>query len=256
MQQHREPGAALLYPVDAAGEAFDFYLDWVRGVGDEMTSAYNITAFPPVEIVPEPLRGKSFVIIRGCHCGRPDEAAALIDLWRRWRPPAHDMFVAMPFRDVAAISNDPVDPLPAVTTGRWLARVDRTTADAMYEAVRHGAEPSPVLFAELRHAGGAIAREDPHASFAARAGQYMLEAVALTPTPDAARDAEDRFTALWHKLADHIAPLGGYLNFVAGQERVSQLHAAFDHDTLRRLAAIKRAVDPENLFAHGLPLDG
>ncbi len=244
----------LLYPASDAADVFDFYLDWIQTVGGEVTSAFNITAFPPLEVVPAPLRGRAFAILRGCHCGDLGEAQALIDLWRRWRKPEVDMFGLLPFSASASISQDPVDPVPASASGRWMRRANADTVVAMVEAVLGGQGPSPVLFAELRHAGGAVGRANPAASFAARAASFSLEAVALTPTPQAHEEAGRRHARLWARVADEVAPLGAYLNFLEGQERVELTRSAFDPETLTRLAAVKKEVDPDGTFSYGLPL--
>lgn len=39
-----------------------------------------------------------------------DEGKTLIEGWRAWKTPAMDLFQEMPFSQVAAISNDPVNP--------------------------------------------------------------------------------------------------------------------------------------------------
>ncbi|GAB4012005.1 FAD-binding oxidoreductase [Nocardioides ultimimeridianus] len=225
----------LLYPIEAAAEVFDFFLDWTRTVGEDMTSAFNITAFPPLEMIPPPLCGQRFAIVRGCHCGDPAEAEALVDLWRRWRAPAMDMFGPLPFAEMAHISNDPLDRVPAAVTGRWLREADRTTY-------------------ELRHAGGAISTPNASVSYAARGAEFSLEAVAITPVPEAEHAARELFATMTTAVAGQTPPLAAYLNFVEAEERVALARQAFDETTWERLAATKRAVDPDGMFSHGLPL--
>src|SRR5690606_26241504 len=144
---------------------------------------FNITAFPPIDLVPEPLRGRTFVIVRGCFSGaRSGEAGKeLVDEWRSWREPLMDMWTTMPFARSAEISMDPVDPVPASSSGRWLERLDRSVLDAMLDAVVGDGGPSPMLFAEVRHGGGAVQRTNPDVSFAARDGERLLELVGWSP---------------------------------------------------------------------------
>ena len=59
----------LLYPIEMAAEVIDRWRDWVAGMDDRLTSSVVMMNFPPIDIVPEPLRGQSFVMIRGCWCG-------------------------------------------------------------------------------------------------------------------------------------------------------------------------------------------
>jgi hypothetical protein len=111
----------LLYPPELAGEVFARFREWVADVPDELTSAVVIMNFPPFEEVPEPVRGRSFAVVRGCWCGPLEEGAALIDEWRDWAPPALDLFGPMPFAQMAEISQDPVDPVPAMVATESLA---------------------------------------------------------------------------------------------------------------------------------------
>ncbi len=156
----------LLYPADAAADVFAFWRTWIDGLPPELTSSFLLMCFPPLDAVPAPLRGQTFAIVRGCHCGELRDGAALVDAWRTWRPPAMDLWGPMPFSEMATISQDPVDPLPAATYGRWLASVDDGLLDAMRGAVAGGA-----IFAEVRHGGeGAVGRPNPQVGYAARDG--------------------------------------------------------------------------------------
>lgn len=246
----------LFYPLDAAREVFDFYRAWLDGVPEEMTSAFNITAFPPLEAVPEPLRGRTFVVVRGCHAGEAGAGAALLDEWRRRREPLMDTWGRLPFARSAEISQDPVDPVPAGSSGRWLRSLDDGVLDAMLDAVVGGDGPSPMLFAEARHAGGAIGRPNPSVSFAARDAEHSLELVGLIATPEADTELERRFADAWRRVAPNLADLPGYVNFADGQERVQTARQAFDDERWQRLAAVKRRYDPAGLFGNGLSLDG
>ncbi|MGM0385094.1 MAG: FAD-binding oxidoreductase, partial [Actinomycetota bacterium] len=240
---------SLLYPAEAATEVFERFRE--MDAGEDFTGAFNITAFPPLEIVPEPIRGKAFAIVRGCHVD-PAAGARLVDEWRAWRAPALDMFGVLPFSRAGEISQDPVDPLPAATNGRWLARLGAGVGGAMRDAVLGGEGPSPVLFAETRQAGGAAARPNPAVSFEARDGQYALEMVSLLVAPGADQVVEDIYRRTWDRLADDLAPLPGYLNFAEGQDRVASAALAFTPATRERLAALKRSVDPGGVFRHGI----
>lgn len=240
----------LFYPIDAAAAVFDRWCAWIEEADADFTSSFLLSSFPDLDIVPPPLRGRSFTIVRGCHCGDPAEGAALVDRWRAWREPVLDFFAPTPFRQMAAISQDPVDPLPALTSGRWLQEVDRTTFTAISDLMT---QPG-LLFSEIRHVDGALAQPNPAASFAAREGRFTLEGVAITPTPEAfgaARAALDRLTAA---TTHQHAPLPGYLNFVEVDERRRMVERAFGAETRRRLSEVKRAVDPDDVFGYGLVL--
>jgi len=106
----------LLYPIEMAGTVMSRWREWVSEMDDRMTSSVVLMNFPPLEIVLEPVRGQSFVMVRGCWSGDLADGQALIDDWRRWKTPALDMFGPMPFAMADMISQDPVDPMPGMVT--------------------------------------------------------------------------------------------------------------------------------------------
>lgn len=246
----------LFYPIEAAREIFDRYLEWTMEAPEELTSAFNITAFPPLDIVPEPLRGKTFVIVRGCYAGAPGDMTGprMLDQWRTWRSPLMDTWGTIPFARSAEIAMDPVDPVPAASSGRWLTVLDDRVLDAMLDAVIGGDVASPMLFAETRHGGGATHRENPGVCFGVRDGHRMLELVGMITAPDTGAELDRRFVNTWERLGPNLAPLPGYLNFAEGHEKVQIVNQAFDELTHERLSAAKHTYDPHDLFRHGIPL--
>lgn len=245
----------LLYPVEMAREVFDFYTRWSSELPEEMTTGFSVMNFPPLEMVPPPLRGKSFAIVRGCHSGDPAEGAKLVDAWREWRAPAMDMFGPMPFTEAATISNDPEDPMPGMTGSRWLTSLDSHVIEALLEAMT-GDEtgPSPFIFIEIRHAGGAISRHVEGASYSSRGADRLLEAVAPVMSPEAPARIQAGLARLWERLGPNLAE-GAYLNFLEGEDRKASTRDAFDADTLARLGEVKRTFDPANRFSHGIDLN-
>jgi len=59
----------LWFPVERAAEILRAWRDWTDEVPDEMTSVGRILQLPPIEAIPEPVRGKSFVIVETIYCG-------------------------------------------------------------------------------------------------------------------------------------------------------------------------------------------
>lgn len=248
----------LFYPPESAREVFDRYLDWSGRAPADLTSAFNITAFPDMDIVPEPLRGNTFAIVRGCHAGpaADERGRHLVDELRAWRAPLMDTWTTIPFTRSAEISMDPVDPLPGSTSGRWLRSADHRVVEAMLDAVVGGDAPSTMLFAEMRHSGGAVQVPNPRVSFAGRDGDRLLELVGLVAGPGADEELDRRFTSTWQRLAPLLAPLPGYPNFAEGHEKAQIAERAYPAHTRERLAAAKRHYDPRDLFRHGIALAG
>ncbi|HHW88424.1 MAG TPA: FAD-binding oxidoreductase [Chloroflexi bacterium] len=241
-------GGNLFYPASLAKAVLTRYRDWVQTLPDAMTTSVVLMNYPPIPAIPEPLRGQTMVIVRGCYAGDVAEGQRLIDEWRTWRAPQIDAFGVMPFSEVASISMDPVDPMPSQHTGAWLSGL---SDDAIAALVRGGVPqdgPLPLVFIELRHAGGAIARHDSGA-FSHRDGVFNLFINGVTPTPE----ARAAFTQHTDAIKAHLQPVmtgGVYLNFLAGEEVQQRTQAGFSAEAYARLIALKAALDPTNRLAY------
>ena len=59
----------LFYPHERLADLLTFFADWSRTVPDALTAAVTVRRFPPAPTVPEPLRGRVLVALRGCWSG-------------------------------------------------------------------------------------------------------------------------------------------------------------------------------------------
>lgn len=250
----------LLYPIEMATEVIRRYRDWVVGMDDQLTSSVAITNFPPIDEVPEPLRGQSFVIVRGCWCGDVAQGEALVDEWRRWHAPTIDMFGAMPFSMADTISNDPVDPIPAMVTTEWFDTLPDDAIDVLVLAGAPRDEQPPMLTGvELRHAGGAIrAKAARVANCRSRSGEFLLQMVGIVFGPEHG----DALAAYLATVREALAPMvsgAAYLNFLEGEEKYTRSVTSFTDGDLARLRAVKDAVDRDNRLRNAVriePTDG
>ena len=244
----------LFYPAELAPEVVRRWRDWAADVPDEMTSSIVMINFPPLETVPEPLRGQSFVLVRGCWSGTDlGQGQELVDRWRAWREPAMDMFGPLPFAAADAISMDPTDPMPAMVSTEWLDTLPDGALDVVLEATypEPGRQPT-LLFAEIRHAGGAVRRKAVDAANdLGRSGEFLLELVGVPPFPDAVYWLEAHLRLTRDALAPYVTG-AAYLNFTEGEERRRRAASAFSPENLRRMRNLKASLDPDNRFGHGL----
>ena len=250
-------GGNLFYPASMAREVVARYREWLVSAPDELTSSFALMNLPVIDAVPEPLRGRSFVVVRGCYCGPVAGGEDLLRFWREWRTPEIDLFGPMSFGEVAGISMDPVDPVPALSTSEWLSAVDDDLADVLARHLFERSEesgPSAVLFAEVRHAGGAVSAVDPTtAAYGNRDAQHVLQIVGIAPLPQIMAAYRDQVAAIKDELDGHTTG-GVYINFLELDEKRERTRQAFSAESWRRLQAIKAEVDPENLFRHGFAI--
>ena len=142
----------LWFPVERAAEILKVWRAWTDDLPDEMTSVGRILQFPPIPEIPEPVRGKSFVVVEAIWLGEPAEGARLLEPLRGLGP-IMDTVAPMPVAELSRLHMDPEGPAPGVGDGGMLSDVDDELIDAFVERV----VGTPILSAELRHLGGAVA---------------------------------------------------------------------------------------------------
>jgi hypothetical protein len=146
--------------------------------------------------------------------------------------------VAVPYRDVMALAED-VGPggqqgfgEPSSRSG-FLPTLDAAAARRITAML----ETEKVFFFELRTMGGAIADVPPdRTAFAHRTPQFQVTAMG-----GSARSLDEAW--------EEVSPLtrGLYLSFET-RRSAAQVEQAFPPRTLERLRALKRRLDPDNLF--------
>jgi FAD/FMN-containing dehydrogenase len=240
----------LVYPAHLARQVFRHYRAWIADAPDELTTSVLVMNYPPVPQIPELLRGQTFVQVRGCHCGALEEGEALLRHWRDWQAPLVDDFKAIPFGQAATISNDPVDPMPAFTSGAWLRTLSDQAIDAIVDYAMPRGGSSPLIFAEIRHAGGAISREvGGKTAYGNRDAQFVLSLAGVTPTPAVRAHLVAHTEHLMAELRPSLTG-GVYMNFLEGVESQQRIRDGLGRENYERLAQIKADVDPGNLLRY------
>lgn len=243
---------SLFYPAEMAGDVLRRWRNWIPTVPDGLTSAVNLTNFPPLEGVPPALQGQSFAIVRGAFDGPTDEGTQLLAHWREWREPAIDAFGPLPFARVGEISQDPVDPLPVALTGSWIRSLSDQSVDSLVKHTFVTGRPPALLFAEVRHIGHRSETSGTHAMAESEVDAIaVVQLLGVTPTP---ADFERVRVVLDRIMLEMEPDLSGrhYLNYLEGDERRDGVEQAIGSSAASRLASIKAEVDPSNMFDHGL----
>ncbi len=244
-------GGNLVYPAELAREVITRYREWIASAPDELTSSIVIMNFPPIPAVPEFLRGQSVVMVRGCFAGPLEQGKALLQSWRDWKKPLVDDFKAMPFSQVATISNDPEDPSPGLTSGAWLRELSDEAIELLMRYAVSVNGSSPLVATEVRHAGGKISQVDPYFNaFGNRDAVLSLQVVGMTPTPEVHLQVGQYIVQMKQALAPYLTG-NVYINFLEGEEARRRTPDAYLPETYRRLKALKAKYDPDNIFRFG-----
>lgn len=246
-------GGDMLYPIEVAREVYTRYRDWIASAPDALTSSIVTMNFPPAPPVPEPLRGKSGVILRGCYAGPVEEGEALFHHWFDWIPPIMSSFRVMPFTEVASISKDPEGPMPGVVSGAWLRDLDDETIDTLLSYAISDNGSSPLTVTEVRHAGGAISRVAPGATpFGHRDAPLVLSLIGSAATPERQAVTQEYMDEFKRALEPHLS--GVYMNFLGAHEAHARTAEAYSGEAYRRLMAVKAAYDPDNALRFAFPI--
>jgi FAD/FMN-containing dehydrogenase len=133
----------------------------------------------------------------------------------------------------AAGTNLLVDELPARAAETILGHLETATA--------------PMAAVQVRVLGGAMARvADDATAFGHRGAKLMVNIAAMHPRPEDRAEHETWAAGLSHALSEG-STTPAYLGFV-GDEGQEGVRRAYPPATLERLAQVKRAYDPDNLF--------
>ena len=241
---------ALWYPIERASEVLHAWGELTRGaVPDELTTIGRLLNFPPIPQIPEPVRGKSFVIVEAYHTGEPAHADELLAPLRALGP-VNDTITTVPVPALSHLHMDPEQPVPGIGDGMMIDQLPAAAIDAFVQAAGPGAA-FPLLSVEMRHLGGEFARPRPgNGALACLDAHYMLFAVSMTPVPELVAPV----TAQVEMVKNALAPWGArqmYLNFAETQQPAAPFWTEQAHQRLRR---IKANVDPDDMIRSNHPI--
>ncbi|MFF7858134.1 FAD-binding protein [Streptomyces sp. NPDC007904] len=244
-------GGGLHSPGENAEALLKAWAEWTRTVPEEMCSAFGILRLPPIPQLPEPLRGGFWARVAITWTGDPDEGEQLLAPIRAAAPVAVDLVEEMPYTAMDRIYMEPQDPLPARESCLLLRELTADAIRAFLDEVGPDVPDCPLLVAQIRHMGGALARparaED---AICARDAHHLLETVAVLPSPPVAA-AVERATASLHTA---MAPYGTgrtMVNIHGTPGDAADRARAWTPEVYDRLRRAKRTYDPHNLLRFG-----
>ena len=241
-------GGMLMYPAEMARDLTRNFRDFMADAPDEVGAAVAFISAPPLDFVPEPVRGKPVVGVVICYAGDVEEGEEAVRPLREFGPPALDMVQPMPYVAVQSLleGGNPKG-MQNYWTADFLAELPDEAIDVL---VGKATQPvSPLSQVILMPGGGALSRVDDDATaFGQRSAPFNVHYISMWPDP---ADAEQNI-AFTRDLAGAMKPWTtgrAYLNFL-GDEGIGRVEAAFGTEKYKRLQALKDEWDPENLFRH------
>ncbi len=190
-------GGALFFRAEKAVALLRAWRAWADHAGDAITTTFRLLNLPPLPEVPEPLRGVTTVCVDGVALD-PAEASRLESHLRWAADPILGGFGPMPSAAVARLHGDPETPVPAISDAMLLRTLDDWAIDQFVSTAR----PGPLLAAELRHLGGALATPPPGAGARGHLeGQFLQFGVGIPGAPARHRSSRRSSTATWPSCA-------------------------------------------------------
>jgi FAD/FMN-containing dehydrogenase len=76
----------MFWPIERAAEVLHAWHDLVPSLPESMTTVGRLLMLPPIPEIPEPLRGRKFVVVEAIHLGDEREGAKLLAPLRELAP--------------------------------------------------------------------------------------------------------------------------------------------------------------------------
>ena len=237
-------------------DALRRFRDFCAETPDEIAPLGVCGVVPPGhEMFPPHLHGVPFFLVAALYAGPPEEGERMLAPLRSLGSPLVDFSGRMPYTEVQRSFDEDY---PAVKLRYYWKSANLPVLDdaVIDRIVRHAKrQPSPLSTTDLWHIGGAVSRvAEDSAAFDGRAAGFMLN-----PEANWADPRQDEANIGWvrdfHDAVREFADGRAYLNFPGFHEDgEATLRRTFGRK-YDRLLALKRAVDPENVFRSNQNID-
>jgi FAD/FMN-containing dehydrogenase len=234
-------GGLLALP--ATPEVIEGFVAQAESAPDELSTIANVMPAPAVPFLPEALHGRPVVLATMVYAGDVEAGRRAVAPFRALADPAADLL--RPMRYPELYSDQPGDRLGRLAHTMFAGGVGMRQAESILEGV--AASSAMVAACEIRVLGGAMGRVPVDATaFAHRKSRVMINVAAVY---DPAVSDRSEHAAWARALAAEIGDgdRGAYAGFLA-DESEARVRAAYPDGTWERLAAVKAAYDPDNLF--------
>ena len=236
----------VFYAAEQTRQVLRGYRDWAMDAPDEVSTVVNLRLAPPLEIIPEQLHGVPVATIVCCYAGAdPAEGVRLLEPVRRLATPLLDLVTVKPY-SAHQTTFDATVPhgLHYYWKSHYLDELGDEAIDALVE--RAWSHRSPHSYTIMFQLGGAVRRvPDDATAFSGRGAGYALNINAAALDADECAQQTDWARGMWEATGRFSN--GVYMNFL-GNEGGDRVRAAYGEAKYLRLAALKRAWDPDNLF--------
>lgn len=214
---------------------------------DELTVIVNVMPAPPMPFIPAEAHGSVVVMVLATYAGLAADAEPVLAPFRELATPLADFLQEMPYSGMFQPEDPDYHPV-AVARNGFADAFDRDDAQLVLDTIRARAAGPDVQMAvtQLRPLGGAVARvADDATAYAHRQRALMFNVAAIVGDVAALDGQVAWLEAFAAALRDGTA--GAYAGFIQ-VESPDRVHDVYPAQTYARLAQVKCAWDPDNLF--------
>jgi FAD/FMN-containing dehydrogenase len=235
----------IIWPMHQSGEVLRFYRDWIAEAPDELMTILLHRKAPPLPIIPAELHGQRVVMVVCCWIGDPEEGEEVLRPLRSFGSPVADACVRKPYLAHQAMLD------PSFPPGRWYYFKSCDIAELTDEIIDITVErslriESPLTSFPIWQLGGAVSRVgDAETAFSGRTAGFTYNIGACTETRAGFDEEREWVRSFWSALEPWHQ--GVYVNFL-GDEGSDRVRDSYGAEKYERLRALKRAVDPDNVF--------
>lgn len=231
----------LLWDRTHAAKVVRAWAAWTREAPESATTTLRVMSFPPLPDLPPFLSGRDLVVVDGAILEDDERAAELLAPLRALAPEM-DTFARIPAEALIHVHLDPPAPTPAVSDHSVLGELDDAALDVL---VAEATAAQGLLFTELRHLGGALARPTTGGgAISALPGAYALHTVAIAPFPKAAAAGR----AAGRRVIEAMAPWSQASLVATFTDTRVDASAFYDGEDWARLALLREQLDPAGLM--------
>jgi FAD/FMN-containing dehydrogenase len=241
-------GGALVYPGERAGDLLRLLRERSAVVPDEVSLMVALVVAPPAPEFPADLHGQPVAVLGAAYHGSLTDGERALAPLRDFAPPAADLLGPIPYVALQQMV-DGANPrgLQYYVKSEWLGGLPDQVIDGLVE--HHRSRTSPLSQILVHQLGGAVARVPADATaFAYRDAAFSLTVAGAWPSPEEPRDAHVAWTRSAWQAALPGSLGGAYVNHLDADEGEDRVRDAYGPATYARLAALKAAWDPTNVF--------
>lgn len=237
-------GASFTFDASASGAVMRVVRDLAYDAPPELNVFVDSMRMPDAPVLPEELRGQSFITVQGLTTDGPSDR--LLDAMRAVGSASRETTGPTSPATIAAASGEPTEPTPGRGASAALSSLEDSLIDELL-AFRAQPEHWPIMGIGIRMLGGALVAPRRAGFAELREARWLLHA--LVPVfPGAAPEPADASIAEFDRvlssaLAPHTVPT------FLGPGQTLELCGA--PPAVDRLRAVRTALDPDGILHEG-----